>query len=52
MKKTNLEEQMDGMSLMNDVGGIHGYIDFLRTVHGNDLDEREDMKSWGTGRMA
>ena len=42
--------------LMDDVGGIHGYIDFLRTIHGNDPDEREDMKSWGrwmgwTGRM-
>lgn len=44
------------MSLMDDVGGIHGYIDFLRTNHGNDPDEKEDMKSWGlwmgwTGRM-
>ena len=56
MKKRPVCIVLDGMSLMDDVGGIHGYIDFLRTIHGNDPDEREDMKSWGrwmgwTGRM-
>ncbi len=56
MKKRPVCITLDGMSLMDDVGGIHGYIDFLRTIHGNDPDEREDMKSWGrwmgwTGRM-
>lgn len=56
MKKCPVCIALDGMSLMDDVGGIHGYIDFLRTVHGNNPDEREDMKSWGrwmgwTGRM-
>ena len=56
MKKRPVCIALDGMSLMDDVGGIHGYIDFLRTIHGNDPDEREDMKSWGhwmgwTGRM-
>lgn len=56
MKKCPVCIALDGMSLMDDVGGIHGYIDFLRTIHGNDPDEREDMKSWGrwmgwTGRM-
>ncbi len=56
MKKRPVCVALDGMSLMDDVGGIHGYIDFLRTIHGNDPDEKEDMKSWGlwmgwTGRM-
>ena len=56
MKKRPVCIALDGISLMDDVGGIHGYIDFLRTIHGNDPDEREDMKSWGrwmgwTGRM-
>ena len=41
---------------MDDVGGIGGYIDFLRVIHGEDPDEKEDMKEWAkwmgwTGRM-
>lgn len=47
---------LDGMNLMDDVGGIHGYINFLRTIHGDDPDEKEEMKEWArymgwTGRM-
>ena len=47
---------LDGMSLMDDVGGIHGYIDFLKTIHGKDEDEKEEMKEWAkwmgwTGKM-
>ena len=47
---------LDGMNLMDDVGGIHGYIEFLRTIHGDDPDEKEESKEWArfmgwTGRM-
>jgi len=47
---------LDGLSVMDDVGGIHGYVDFLKTIHGDDPAEKEDMKSWArfmgwTGRM-
>ena len=47
---------LDGLSLMDDVGGIHGYVDLLRTIHGNDPEEKEDMREWAkwmgwTGRM-
>ena len=34
---------------MDDVGGIHGYVRFLETIHGFDLDERDDMREWARG---
>ena len=46
MKKKPIGLAVDGLSLMDDVGGIHGYIDFLRTIHGEDPDEKQDMKEW------
>ena len=56
MKKKPIGLAVDGLSLMDDIGGIHGYIDFLRTIHGEDPDEKQDMKEWAkwmgwTGRM-
>ncbi|MBE6035004.1 MAG: hypothetical protein E7222_09965 [Clostridiales bacterium] len=56
MKKKPVGLSVDGLNLMDDVGGIHGYIDFLRIIHGEDPDEKEDMKEWAkwmgwTGRM-
>ena len=56
MKKKPVGLSVDGLSLMDDVGGIHGYIDFLRVIHGENPDEKEDMKEWAkwmgwTGRM-
>lgn len=56
MKNKPIGIAVDGLSLMDDVGGIQGYIDFLRILHGSDPDEREDMKEWAkwmgwTGRM-
>ena len=56
MKKKPIGLAVDGLSLMDDVGGIHGYIDFLRTIHGDDPDEKQDLKEWAkwmgwTGRM-
>ena len=56
MKKKPVGLSVDGLSLMDDVGGIGGYIDFLRVIHGEDPDEKEDMKEWAkwmgwTGRM-
>ncbi len=56
MKKKPVGLTVDGLSLMDDVGGIYGYIDFLRVIHGEDPDEKENMKEWAkwmgwTGRM-
>lgn len=49
----------DGLSVMDDVGGIGGYCDFLNTIHGEGDDFYEDAyetKEWArsmgwTGRM-
>jgi len=56
MKKRPVGLSVDGLSLMDDVGGIRGYIDFLQVIHGDDPDEKEEMKEWAkwmgwTGRM-
>ena len=61
IKKVDYKEKpecisADGLNLMDDVGGIHGYVRFLETIHGFDLDERDDMREWArgmgwTGRM-
>lgn len=49
--------ELDGMSVMDDVGGIHGYVDFLRTIHGDDQEQKEELRDWAkwmgwTGRMS
>lgn len=53
----------DGLPVMDDAGGVHGYCEFLKTVKGQGEDagrgafeSREDAKAWGrmmgwTGRM-
>ncbi len=46
MKKKPVGLTVDGLSLMDDVGGIGGYVDLLRVIHGDDPDEKEDMKEW------
>ena len=48
---------MDGMPLVDDVGGIGGFIDFLEKTHCNDSYEKEELKEWAkgmgwTGRMS
>ncbi len=36
----------DGMNVMDDCGGISGYLDLLQTLNGKDREEAEDMKDW------
>lgn len=48
---------LDGMPMMDDVGGIGGYINFLNTIHGDDPEERENLRNWArymgwTGRLS
>ena len=41
---------MDGnLPLVQDVGGIHGYCDFLKTINGKDADARQEMLEWARG---
>ena len=46
----------DGMNLVDDCGGIYGFLRMLRTINGNDKDEAREMKEWArslgwTGRI-
>ena len=41
---------LDGnLPLIQDVGGIHGYCDFLKTINGEDADARQDLLEWARG---
>ncbi|MBQ8640240.1 MAG: hypothetical protein IJ468_13875 [Lachnospiraceae bacterium] len=48
---------LDGLPLMDDVGGIHGYVGFLKVIHGSNSIEKKEMREWAkgmgwTGRMS
>lgn len=39
----------DGLNVVDDIGGIGGYIDFLTTINSKDPDdqeEKESLKEW------
>lgn len=36
----------DGIALLDDVGGIGGFIDMLKTLHGENLEEAEELREW------
>ena len=41
---------MDGsLPLVQDVGGVYGYCDFLTTINGTDADAKRDMLEWARG---
>ncbi len=39
----------DGLNVVDDCGGLHGYLDMLRTINGDDKKEAADMKEWARG---
>ena len=39
----------DGLNVMDDVGGLSGYLNFLETIHGMDQDEARSMRVWARG---
>lgn len=39
----------DGVNVMDDVGGLGGFIEFLKTINGEDEDEKVSMKEWASG---
>lgn len=46
----------DGLSVLDDVGGVGGYCDFLEAIHGSDKEEAQGYRQWArslgwTGRM-
>lgn len=51
---------IDGLNVMDDVGGIYGYVEFLKCIHGEEsfgsFEDKDDAKDWGrmmgwTGRQ-
>lgn len=47
----------DGLPVMDDVGGVRGYVDFLKTIHEKDREESEEYIAWArsmgwSGRMS
>ena len=46
----------DGMSLVDDVGGVGGFCEFLEVINGDDSKMKKEYKEWArslgwTGRM-
>ena len=37
---------VDGLNVMDDVGGIYGFADFLETINSDDIQEVNDAKNW------
>lgn len=57
MCRTPLCIEVDGLSVMDDVGGVGGYVNFLETIHGDDPEEAREMREWArmqgwTGRKS
>lgn len=47
---------VDGLGVMDDVGGVYGMLEFYRTINGDDPEEKREAKEWArmlgwTGRM-
>ena len=38
--------QAEGLPLVEDVGGIGGYFDFIRNIHGEDAEEAASLRVW------
>ena len=36
----------DGMNVVDDCGGMYGFLRMLRTINGKDKDEAREMKEW------
>ena len=47
---------VDGLGVLDDVGGVYGMLEFYRTINGDDAEEKREAKEWArmlgwTGRM-
>lgn len=57
VKRMPVCTKVDGLNVMDDVGGISGLLDFYRIINGEDPDEKAEMREWArglgwTGRMS
>ena len=49
VKKTPECIASDGVSLVEDPGGIYGFYQMLQTLAGDDPEEKKSMKEWAKG---
>ena len=49
VKQAPLCIEADGLSLVEDAGGIHGFLNMLEILNGDDLDEKAEMREWAKG---
>lgn len=49
VKRSPVCIQSDGMSLVEDPGGIYGFYHMLQTIDGDDIEEKTSMKEWAKG---
>jgi len=52
---TNYERKLkctysDGINVLDDVGGVYGFVDFLQELHEGEPEERESYKEWSSGQ--
>ena len=40
----------DGLDLIDDVGGVHGFCEFLLSIHEGTDEEKSEMKEWTAGQ--
>ncbi len=40
---------LDGLPVIDDVGGVYGYVNFLKELHEGDPDERTENMTWARG---
>lgn len=57
VKRMPVCTKVDGLNVMDDVGGISGLLNFYRIINGEDSDEKAEMREWArglgwTGRMS
>ena len=45
-KKEPLCIRTDGLSVLDDVGGIYGFIDMLKIIHGNSFVKADEKREW------
>lgn len=49
VKKTPVCIASDGVSLVEDAGGIYGFYEMLKTITGDDVEEKKRMREWARG---
>lgn len=48
-KKSPVCTAADGLCLLDDVGGAHGFVDMIRMIHGDNAIEADEMREWARG---